>query len=53
MSIIGRPDKMFKDLKNSKGNRDLSATSLDVLVAGESHNGSNLAFSLRILECLA
>jgi hypothetical protein len=52
MLIIGQPDKMLRDLKNSKGSTDLSATSLDILVSGENHKVLNLVFSLRTPECL-
>jgi len=51
--IMGQPDKMLRDLKNSKGNTDLPATSLDILVSGENQNVSNLVFSLCRPECLA
>ena len=35
--IIGQPDKMLRDLRDSKGSRDLSPKSLDILVSGENH----------------
>jgi hypothetical protein len=53
MLMIGKPDKLLRDLTNSKGSRDLSATSLDILVSGENHNISNLVFSVCMSECLA
>ena len=51
--IIGQPDKMLRDLRNSKGSEDLSVTSLGILVSVENHNVSNLVFSLCMSECLA
>jgi len=53
MLIIGQPDKMFRDIRNSKRNREISATLMEILVSGENHNVSNLVFSLRISDCLA
>jgi len=50
MLVTGVPEKMLTDLRNSKGNRDLSATSMDILVSGESQNVSGLVFSLRMSE---
>ena len=50
--IIGQPDKMLRDLRDSKGSRDLSPKSLDILVSGENHNDLNLVFSLCMSECL-
>jgi len=52
-AIIGQADKMFRDVRNSKWSRQLSATLVEILVSGENYNGSNLVFSLRILECFA
>ena len=46
MLIIGKPDKMPRDLRKSKGIRELSAESLEILVSGV-NNISNLVFSLR------
>jgi len=51
MLIIGQPDKMLRDLRNSKGSRELSATLMEIMVRCENHNVSNLVISLRILEC--
>jgi len=53
MLIIGQPDKMLRDLRNSKGSRELSATLMEILVRYVNHFISNLVISLRILECLA
>jgi hypothetical protein len=50
MLIIGQPDKMLRDLRNSKGSRELSATSMEILVSGS--NVSNIMFSLSMLENL-
>jgi len=53
MLIIGQPDKMFRDVRNSKGSRELSATLIDILSSGENNNVSHPVFSPRILDCLA
>ena len=53
MIITGRPDKMFRDVRNSKGSRELSATLMEILISGDNHNVSNLVFSLCMSECLA
>jgi len=50
MLIIGQPDKMHRDLRNSKGSADLSATSMWILVSCDNQYVSNL--SLCMLECL-
>ena len=42
MLIIGE----IRDLRNNKGSRDLSATSLEILVSRVKHNVSNLVFSI-------
>jgi hypothetical protein len=34
MLIIRQPDKMLRDLRNSKGRTELSATSIEILVIG-------------------
>jgi len=34
MLITGQPDKMLTDLRNSKGSRKLSATSMEIPVSG-------------------
>ena len=44
MLIIGE----IRDLRNNKGSRDLSATSLEILVSHVKHNVSNLVFSLYV-----
>ena len=38
----------IRDLRNNKGSRDLSATSLEILVSCVKHNVSNLVFSLYV-----
>jgi hypothetical protein len=53
MLIIGQPDKMLTDLRNSKGSKVLSATAMWILVSGNNHNVLNLVFSLCMSECLA
>ena len=53
MLIIGQPDKLLRDLRNSKRSRRLSATLMEILVSGENHNVSNLLFSLCMSDCLA
>jgi hypothetical protein len=45
MLIIGQPDKMLRDKRNINGSRELSATSMEILVSGDNHNVSNLVFS--------
>ena len=52
MLIIGQPDKMHRDLRNSKGSTDLTAVSLQIPVSGGKHNVLNLVFSLCMLVCL-
>jgi len=49
MLIIGE----LRDLRNSKGSRELYAASLEILVNGVNHNVSNLVFSLCMSESLA
>jgi len=51
--LIGQPDKMFRDVRNSKRSRELSATLMEILVIGENYNVLILVFSLCILECFA
>jgi hypothetical protein len=46
MLIIEQPDKMLTDLRNSKGSRELSATSMEILVSGNNFNVLNTVFSL-------
>jgi hypothetical protein len=53
MLIIGQPDKMLKDLRNSKGSTELSAMSMWIVVSGDNHNESHLTFSLCMSQCLA
>jgi hypothetical protein len=53
MLIIEQPDKMCRDLTNSKGSTELSVMSMWIVVSGENHNVSNLVFSLSKSECLA
>jgi hypothetical protein len=43
--IIGKPDKMLRDLRKSKGSRQLSAVSMEILVS-RVNNVSNFVFSL-------
>ena len=52
MLITGQPDKMLRDLRNSKGSTELSATSMWIPVSGDNHNILNLVLSLnvRVLE---
>ena len=38
----------IRDLRNNKGSRDLSATSLEILVSCVKQNVSNLVFSLYV-----
>jgi hypothetical protein len=38
--IIGQPDKMFRDVRNSKRGRELSATLMEILIGGDNHNVS-------------
>jgi len=52
MLILGQPDKMHRDLRNSKGSTDLSAMSMWILVSRDSHNVSNPVFSLCMSECV-
>ena len=53
MLIIGQPDKMHRDLRNSKGSTELSATSMWILVSRDNQYVSNLVFFLLcMLECL-
>jgi len=49
MLIIGQPDKMLRDLRNSKGSTQLSATSMWIPVSGH-NNVSNLVSSVHMLE---
>jgi hypothetical protein len=46
MIIIGQPDKMLRDKRNSNGSRELSVTSMEIVVSGDNRNISNLVFSL-------
>ena len=42
----------LRDLRNSKGSRELTAASLEILVSGVKHNVSNLVFSLCMSDSL-
>jgi len=53
MLIIGQPDKMHREQRNSKQYREITATLMEILVSGENHNVSNRMISLCISECLA
>ena len=53
MLIIGQPDKTLRDLRNSKGSKELSATSTWIQVSGDNDNVLNLMFSLCVSQCLA
>jgi hypothetical protein len=53
MLIIREPDKMFRDLRNSTGTRELSVMPMEVLVSGVNRNVLNVVFSLCMSECLA
>ena len=44
-TLIRQPDKMFRDVRNSKRGRELSATLMEILISGENHV-SNLVFSV-------
>ena len=50
--IIGQPDHMLRDLRNSKGSTELSANSMWILASGDTQYVSNLVFSLCMLESL-
>jgi hypothetical protein len=52
MLIIEQSDTMLRDLRNSKGGRELSAMPMEILVSGVKHV-SNLVFSLFMSEYLA
>ena len=51
--IMRQPDKMLRDLRNSKGSTQLSARSMEILVSGDNHNVLNNVFSLFMSGCLA
>ena len=53
MLIIGQPDKMFWNVRNSKWSRGLFATLLETLTSDDNHNVSNFVFSVCMSECLA
>jgi len=53
MLITGQPNKMFRDIRNSKRSKEISAKLMAILVSGENHNLSNLVFSLCVSDCLA
>ena len=44
MLIIGQHDKMHRDLRNSKGSTELSATSMWIMVSRDNQYVSNLGF---------
>jgi len=48
MLIIGQSDKMHRDLRNSKGSTELSATSMWILVSRDNQYVSNLVFTLYV-----
>jgi len=52
MLIIGQPDKMLRDLRNSKGSTQLSAMSMWTVGSGDNRNVPNLVFSLCTSQCL-
>jgi len=52
MLILGQTDKMLRDLRNTKGSTQLSATSMWIVGSGDNHNVSNLVFSLCMSQCL-
>jgi hypothetical protein len=49
---IGQPDKLLRDLRNSNGSRELSATLMEFMVGGDSHV-FYLVFSLCMLKRMA
>jgi hypothetical protein len=50
MLVTGQPDKMLKDLRNSKGSRELSAVCMKILVSGVNQECFELCvFTLNIL----
>jgi hypothetical protein len=54
MLIRGQPDKMLTDLRNSKGSREFSATSTEILASGvDSETLLNLVFVYRTYGHLA
>ena len=48
MLIIAQTDKMHRDLRNSKGSTELSATSMWILVSRDNQYISNLVFTLYV-----
>jgi len=46
MLITEQPDKMLRDLRNTKGSTQLSATSIRILFSGDNRNVLNFVFSL-------
>jgi len=46
MIIIRQPDKMQRDLRNTKGSTQLFATSMWIVGSADNHNVSNIVFSL-------
>jgi len=53
MLIIRQPDKMLRDLRNSKGSTEVSARSMRIVVSGGNDNVLNLVLSLSTSDCLA
>jgi hypothetical protein len=53
MLIVGQPDKMLRDLRNSIGSTEQSAVSMWIVVSGDNHNVLNPVFPLCMSECLA
>jgi hypothetical protein len=53
MLIIGQPDKMHREQRNSKRRRELFAKQMEILVRGENYNVLNSVFSLCISESLS
>jgi hypothetical protein len=51
MLIIGQPDKMLRDLRNSRGSTALSAVSMWIVVSGDNYEVSNPVFSLCMSQC--
>jgi hypothetical protein len=45
MLIIGQPDTMLTDVRNSKGSTELSVMSVWIVGSGDNHKVLNLVFS--------
>jgi len=50
MLIIGQPDKMHRDLRNSKGSTDLSGTSMWIVVSRDNQCFKSCVFTLYVGE---